>query len=232
MSLLVLFDFDGTLADTAPDLAAAANLQRTARGLEPLPYEALRPVASQGARGLLRVALGLMPEDDEFPAARDQFLKDYAVAMYEQSRLFDGVPELLSEIEAAGLSWGIVTNKIARLAEPLIASLPMNPAVVVSGDTTPHAKPHPEPLLHAARQVGFAPEDCVYIGDDLRDIQAGQAAGMPTIAAAWGYCGDTPPVTWQADLVCERPQDAWGAISTLRSGMQAARRELSGGKAD
>src|SRR5690606_26543910 len=155
MSLLVLFDFDGTLADTAPDLAAAANLQRTARGLEPLPYEALRPVASQGARGLLRVALGLMPEDDEFPVARDQFLTDYAVALYEQSRLFDGIPELLSEIEAAGLSWGIVTNKIARLAEPLIASLPMNPAVVVSGDTTPHAKPHPEPLLHAARQVGF-----------------------------------------------------------------------------
>ena len=232
MSLLVLFDFDGTLADTAPDLAAAANLQRTARGLEPLPYEALRPVASQGARGLLRVALGLMPEDDEFPAARDQFLKDYAVAMYEQSRLFDGVPELLSEIEAAGLSWGIVTNKIARLAEPLIASLPMNPAVVVSGDTTPHAKPHPEPLLHAARQVGFAPEDCIYVGDDLRDIQAGRAAGMPTIAAAWGYCGDTPPVTWQADLVCENPQDTWAAIGKLRRGMQTASGELSGATKD
>lgn len=232
MSLLVLFDFDGTLADTAPDLAAAANLQRTARGLEPLPYEALRPVASQGARGLLRVALGLMPEDEEFPAARDQFLKDYAIAMYEQSRLFDGIPELLSEIEAAGLSWGIVTNKIARLAEPLIASLPMNPAVVVSGDTTPHAKPHPEPLLHAARQAGFAPEDCIYIGDDLRDIQAGHAAGMPTIAAGWGYCGDTPPVTWQADLVCERPQDTWNAIVSLRSGVKTTRGELSGAKAD
>jgi 2-phosphoglycolate phosphatase len=232
MSLLVLFDFDGTLADTAPDLAAAANLQRTARGLDPLPYEALRPVASQGARGLLRVALGLTPEDDEFPAARDRFLKDYAVAMYQQSRLFDGIPELLSEIEAAGLSWGIVTNKIARLAEPLIASLPMNPAVVVSGDTTAHAKPHPEPLLYAARQVGFAPRDCIYVGDDLRDIQAGQAAGMPTIAAAWGYCGDTQPVTWQADMVCERPHDTWDAIAALRSGVQAARRELSGEKAD
>src|SRR5690606_18193736 len=134
-------------------------------GLEPLPYETLRPVASQGARGLLRVALGLMPEDDEFPAARDNFLKDYEIAMYQQSRLFDGVPELLADIEAAGLSWGIVTNKVAYLAEPLIASLPMNPAVVVSGDTTPHAKPHPEPLLYAAKQAGFKPEDCIYIGD-------------------------------------------------------------------
>lgn len=218
MSTLVLFDFDGTLADTAPDLAAAANLQRTASGLAPLPYEQLRPVASQGARGLLRVALGLQPEDEAFPAARDRFLQDYARAMYEQTSLFPGVPELLETIKAAGMSWGIVTNKIARLAEPLIVSLPLKPVVVVSGDTTAHAKPHPEPLLHAARHAGFTPAQCIYIGDDLRDIQAGKAAGMPTIAAAWGYCGDADPVdTWDADHICLEPGHTWAAIEALTS---------------
>ncbi len=222
MSILVLFDFDGTLADTAPDLVAAANLQRTAQGLAPLPYETLRPLASQGARGLLRVALGLAPEDAAFPAARDRFLQDYARAMYEQTTLFSGVPELLAAIEASGMSWGIVTNKVGYLAEPLIASLPLQPAVVVCGDTTPHAKPHPEPLLHAARQAGFAPENCIYIGDDLRDIQAGKAAGMPTVAAAWGYCGDIDPVdTWAADHICAQPSHTWPAIQALCSTMQA-----------
>lgn len=218
MSTLVLFDFDGTLVDSAPDLADAANRQRLHRNLPPLPYEQLRPVASQGARGLLRVALGMTPEDPEFAATRDQFLKDYAQAMYSQTRLFPGVAELLADIERHGMSWGIVTNKVAYLAEPLVASLPINPAVVVCGDTTPHAKPHPEPLLHAARQTGFEPADCIYIGDDLRDIVAGKAAGMPTIAAAWGYCGDVDPVhTWDADHICDQPSDTWDAIQALRA---------------
>ncbi len=217
MPNLILFDFDGTLADTAPDLAAAANLQRTRRGLDPLPYETLRPVASQGARGLLRVALDLTPQDTEFADTRDQFLQDYAAGMDRESRLFEGVPELLARIDAAGLRWGIVTNKVAWLAEPLIASLGLKSAVVVCGDTTAHAKPHPMPLLHAAEQVGVEPANCVYIGDDLRDIQAGKAAGMPTIAAAWGYCGDAEPVAqWQADHISQRPLDVWTAIEALR----------------
>ena len=216
MSTLVLFDFDGTLADSAPDLADAANRQRLRRNLPPLPYDQLRPAASQGARGLLRVALGMTPEDPEFAATRDQFLKDYAQDMYSQTRLFPGIAELIVDIENHGMAWGIVTNKVAYLAEPLIASLPISPAVVVCGDTTPHAKPHPEPLLHAARQVGYAPGNCIYIGDDLRDIQAGKAAGMPTIAAAWGYCGEADPVqTWNADHICEQPADTWGAIQAL-----------------
>lgn len=213
---LILFDFDGTLADTAPDLAAAANLQRTARGLPPLPYEQLRPVASQGARGLLRVALDLHPDDTEYPDVRDQFLKDYAAGMDRQSGLFAGVDELLGRIEDAGMRWGIVTNKVAWLAEPLIASLGLKAAVVVCGDTTPHAKPHPLPLLHAAREVGADPANCVYVGDDLRDIQAGKAAGMPTVAAAWGYCGDAEPVTtWQADEVADTPLAVWPALQRL-----------------
>ena len=220
MSTLVLFDFDGTLADTAPDLAAAANQQRTARGLPPLPYETLRPVASQGARGLLRVALGLAPEDVEYPDVRDRFLQDYAAGMDAQSRLFPGVPELLATLEQHGLAWGIVTNKVAWLAEPLIARLGLAPAVTVCGDTTPHPKPHPAPLQHAARQAGFAPEACLYIGDDLRDIRAGKAAGMPTLAAAWGYCGDAAPVhTWQADAVIDSPEQAWPAIRSLCAGL-------------
>lgn len=216
MSTLVLFDFDGTLADSAPGLATAANLQRAERGLAPLPYPPLRQVASQGARGLLRVALGLMPEDPDFLPIRDRFLLDYERVMYEQTTLFPGIPELLASIENGRLSWGIVTNKIARLAEPLVAALPIKPLVVVSGDTTAHAKPHPEPLLHAARQAGFAPEKCIYVGDDLRDIQAGQAAGMPTIAAAWGYCGEDAPVdAWNADYICAEPLDTWAVIQEL-----------------
>lgn len=217
MNTLVLFDFDGTLADTAPDLAAAANRQRTVRGLPELPYETLRPVASQGARGLLRVALRLTPEDAEFPAVRDQFLADYAACMNDNSDLFPGIDTLLQRIRDHALRWGIVTNKAARLAEPMIAHLELDAAVIVCGDTTAHAKPHPLPLLHAAERAGYRPEHCIYIGDDERDIQAGQAAGMPTIAAAWGYTGDHAPVdTWGADHIANTPHDVWDGIERLR----------------
>ncbi|GAA5236489.1 HAD-IA family hydrolase [Verticiella sediminum] len=212
----ILFDFDGTLADTAPDLAGAANLQRTKRNLPALAYEQLRPVASQGARGLLRVALGLATDDPAYPEARDAFLQDYAATKDQQSRLFPGVLELLAQIESAGMQWGIVTNKVAWLAEPLIASLELNAGVVVCGDTTPHAKPHPEPLLHAARMLDKAPDACIYVGDDLRDVLAGKAAGMPTVAAAWGYCGEDQPVTeWAADRIADDPQGVWAAIQSL-----------------
>ena len=185
MTALILFDFDGTLADTAPDLAAAANRQRTRAGLEPLPLEVLRPYSSAGARGLLRCALNLTPADEAYEAHRVQFLKDYEAAMTVDTCLFDGVPELLAQIKAEGMAWGIVTNKATYLATPIVAALGLaeDCAVLVCGDTTAHSKPHPLPLLHAAQQAGYGVERCLYVGDDLRDIQAAQAAGMPSIAA-------------------------------------------------
>jgi len=213
---LVLFDFDGTLADTAPGLAVAANRQRAYRGLAPLPYERLRPVASQGARGLLRAALDLRPGDAGYDEVRLRFLADYAELMYDHSALFADVPKLLAALTDAGLRWGIVTNKQTSLAEPLVDHLQLAAAVVVCGDTTPHAKPHPAPLLHAAAALNHPPEHCLYVGDDLRDVQAGHAAGMTTIAAAWGYCGDEAPVeSWQAHHIAPLPLDTWAVVQTL-----------------
>ncbi|MGE4338296.1 MAG: HAD family hydrolase [Pigmentiphaga sp.] len=220
---LVLFDFDGTLADTAPGLAAAANRQRAYRDLGPLPYDRLRPVASQGARGLLRVALGLHPEDAGYDEARIRFLADYAELMYDHSALFAEVPQLLASLNDAGLRWGIVTNKQTTLAEPLVAHLQLAASVVVCGDTTPHAKPHPAPLLHAAAALNHPPEHCLYVGDDLRDVQAGHAAGMITIAAAWGYCGDEAPVeSWQAHHIAPLPLDTL-AVVRARANLAAAK---------
>jgi len=218
MSALILFDFDGTLADTAPDLAAAANRQRTRRGMEPLPYEALRPVASQGARGLLRVALGLLPDHPEYETARQQFLDDYAAGSTVHSQLFPGIPALLEQIRAQGLAWGIVTNKVTHLTLPIVEFLGLtrHSAVLVCGDTTEHAKPHPAPLLHAAREAGYATDRCVYVGDDLRDIQAAHAAGMPAVAAAYGYLGqDENITTWAAEACVDAPDQLWSAIEPL-----------------
>lgn len=216
---MILFDFDGTLADTAPDLAAAANKQRTDRGLAPLSYEQLRPMASQGARGLLRVALDMTTEHPEYPAARLKFLADYEAAMTVHTTLFDGVPALLERITQEGLQWGIVTNKMTMLAAPLVDFLGLAPqcTVLVCGDTTAHSKPHPEPLLHAARTAGVAPEDCIYVGDDLRDVQAGRAAGMPTVAVSYGYVGDAEPVeSWKADATVASADQIWPALVKLR----------------
>jgi len=227
---LILFDFDGTLADTAPDLAAAANRQRERRGLAPLPEARLRPFASQGARGLLRAALDMLPDHPDFPATRQQFLDDYEAAMTCRTQLFPGIPELLQRLQAQGLRWGIVTNKTERLALPLVRHLGLAEAcaVTVCGDTTAHAKPHPEPLLHAARLAGFAPHDCLYVGDDLRDVQAARAAAMPVVAAAYGYCGDGEDVAaWQADRYAHSPGELWDAIRSLLT-HRAARAELSG----
>ena len=218
MTTLVLFDFDGTLADTAPDLAAAANKQRTRRGLEPLPLDVLRPFSSAGARGLLRCALDMGTDHPEYEASRIQFLKDYEAAMTVDTRLFDGVPELLVQIKSAGMRWGIVTNKVTYLASPLVQALGLSEdcAALVCGDTTAHAKPHPLPLLHAAQIAGFGTDRCMYVGDDIRDIQAARAAGMPSIAAAYGYCGPDHPVeTWQADHCAYSPQEMWPMIKQL-----------------
>jgi len=218
MSALILFDFDGTLADTAPDLAAAANRQRTRKGLEPMAYEALRPVASQGARGLLRVALGLAPGDPDYEPTRLQFLEDYAASSTVHSKLFPGIEALLADIRRRGLSWGIVTNKVTYLTLPIVEFLDLtrDSAVLVCGDTTAHAKPHPLPLQHAAREAGFSVERCVYVGDDLRDIQAAHAAGMPAVAAAYGYVGEDDNITtWEAETCANSPAELWPAIEPL-----------------
>lgn len=201
----VLFDLDGTLIDSAPDLAAAANTLRLQHGLPALPYEQLRPMVGAGARGMLGVAFGIAPGDERFDPLRESFLLLYERAMLVQTRPFAQVLELLAALEAADLAWGIVTNKATRFAVPVVKGLGLRPTAeaLVCGDTTPHAKPHPEPLFEAARRLGVAPADCVYVGDDLRDVQAGRAAGMGTVIAAWGYLG-----------LGERIQD-WGADATI-----------------
>ncbi|MFM1991129.1 MAG: hypothetical protein RJA99_4086 [Pseudomonadota bacterium] len=204
----VFFDLDGTLADTAADLAAPVNAMRIERGLEPMPLDALRPFASMGARGLIGAGLGVRKEDPAFEPLRVEFLARYEAAMVVHTRLFDGVPELLDTLDGAGVRWGVVSNKVERYVRPILSALGVleRSATAIGGDTTPFAKPHPEPLLHAARLAGVDAARCVYVGDDLRDIQAGRAAGMRTVAAAYGYCGaDDPPHRWGADALVAHP---------------------------
>jgi phosphoglycolate phosphatase len=203
----VLFDFDGTLADTAADLARALNHLRSARGLETLPLEKLRPHASSGARGLIVAGLGILPDHPEFLTLRDGFLSHYASEICIDTHLFPGVGDLLAAIEERGLRWGIVTNKSARYTHVLVQALGLEQraACVVCGDTTPHLKPHPASLLHAAQELALAPQDCVYLGDDLRDIQAARAAGMRSVAVEWGYGEGI--AAWQADAVIAHPVD-------------------------
>jgi phosphoglycolate phosphatase len=202
----VLFDLDGTLADTAPDLAAALNRIRVMRGLAPAPYELLRPVASAGARGLIGAAFGLKPDDEGYEELRIAFLDNYESTIAAESCLFDGIAPLLDGLEEQGIAWGIVTNKAARFTDLLVPQIGLGHAgCVISGDTTSHSKPHPAPLLEAARRLSLVPTECWYIGDDLRDVQAGRAAGMTTVAAAWGYCGNVEPSGWGADALIASP---------------------------
>jgi 2-phosphoglycolate phosphatase len=202
----ILFDLDGTLADTAADLGAAVNLMRAERDLPPLPIEQLRRVASAGARGMLQLGLGIEVTDANFEDHRQQFLANYEQALCVHTHLFTGIAELLRELVAQGKYWGIVTNKPTRYTLPLLEPLfpvDLRPALtqVVCGDTTPHAKPHPAPLLYAAEQLNCLPHRCIYVGDDLRDIQAGQSAGMFSIAAGWGYEGAHAIDTWGAEWI-------------------------------
>jgi phosphoglycolate phosphatase len=205
----VLFDFDGTFADTAPDLAGAVNAMRTQRGLQALAAETVRPYASMGARGLLRIGFGMTPDHPDYIAMRDEFLDRYARALCIHTRLFPGMAELLAELEARTIAWGIVTNKATRFTARLVQELRVAPACVVCGDSTPHLKPHPAPLLLAAEQLELAPAQCMYVGDDLRDIQAARAAGMRCIAVEYGYHGtETPgPTSWNADAVISHPSE-------------------------
>ena len=206
----VLFDLDGTLIDSAPDLAGAANDQRALRGLEPLPLAALRPMCGSGARGMLGVAFDARPGAPGYEKLREEFLALYERRMLLKTKVFDAVRPLLDELEARALPWGIVTNKAMNMALPIAQGLGLHSraAVIISGDSTPHTKPHPEPLLAAARALGISASDCVYVGDDARDVQAGRAAGMATLAAAWGYLGVAQPVhLWGADAVLTSPHE-------------------------
>jgi len=204
----VLFDLDGTLIDSAPDLGAAADKMRTDRGMPSLPLADYRPMAGAGARGMLGVAFGLTPDHADFGALKEEFFTNYEACMTERTYAFDGVAELIARISGAGLKWGVVTNKSARFTLPLTRRMPLfvTAQTIISGDTTPHAKPHPAPLLEAARQLDVEPGRCVYVGDDERDIVAGRAAGMPTVAAAYGYLGATADTQgWQADATIVSP---------------------------
>ena len=206
----VLFDLDGTLIDSAPDLGAAADKMRTDRGLAPLPLERYRPMAGAGARGMLGEAFGLAPDHPEFMAMREEFFTNYESCMTERTIVFDGVYELVAEIIRRNLAWGVVTNKSARFTEPLTRAIPLfeTAGAVISGDTTPHAKPHPAPLLEAAARLRLEPVQCVYVGDDERDSVAGLAAGMRTVAAAYGYLGaQTDLRSWGAHAEIKSPED-------------------------
>lgn len=202
----VLFDLDGTLVDSAGDLARAANAMRVERGLAPLPLAQYRPHGGSGARGMLGQAFGVAPGEPDYDEFKREFLDRYEGLMYDTTVPFDGVEAELANLTAAGLAWGIVTNKAERFALPLAAALRLRAGTIVGGDTTGHTKPHPAPLLEAARHLGVAPETCLYVGDDERDILAGRAAGMATAVAAWGYLGGSGEFShWRADLELAEP---------------------------
>ena len=206
----VLFDLDGTLIDSAPDLGAAADKMRTDRGLPSLPLAQYRPMAGAGARGMIGVAFGVSPKHAEFDSLKEEFFANYEACMTLRTYAFEGVAEMLAGICQAGLKWGVVTNKSERFTLPLTRSMLLfnSAQTIISGDTTPHAKPHPAPLLEAARRLNVAVDRCAYVGDDERDIIAGRAAGMPTVAAAYGYLGTNADTAgWNADATIVSPSE-------------------------
>jgi phosphoglycolate phosphatase len=204
----VLFDLDGTLVDSAPDLAGAANELREQHGLAPLALAQLRPLVGSGARGMLDAAFGIGPQHARFDALRVEFLALYERRLLRETRVFERMQPVLIALEQRGLRWGIVTNKLARFSVPLVEGLGLMSrcAVLISGDTTAHAKPHPAPLLEAAHRLGTDVRHCVYVGDDRRDVEAGRSARMCTLAAAWGYLGRGESAhDWSAQAVLEQP---------------------------
>lgn len=215
----VLFDLDGTLADTAPDLANALNRVRAARGLPPLPLAVTRPVTSHGAPGLLGVGFGLGPGDPGYDALREEFLQVYAANLCRETRLFPGISSLLDALEARRLAWGIVTNKQERFALPLLDRLGVRDRAgcVIGGDTTGRTKPDPEPLLAGARALDVAAGGCLYVGDDERDVVAAHAAGMKAVVARWGYLNGRDPDRWNADWLINEPQQILRLIDVSHS---------------
>ncbi|MDA8382375.1 MAG: phosphoglycolate phosphatase [Betaproteobacteria bacterium] len=206
----VLFDLDGTLADTALDLGYALNLQRARHGLPPMDAQTVRPHASHGTPGLLGIGFGISPDDASFRTLREEYLALYEANLSRKTRLFPGMETVLETLEQKGIRWGIVTNKPARFTLPLLEALNLSAraACVISGDTCRNAKPHPEPLLRAAQQLGADPARCLYVGDAERDAQAARAAGMPAIIAGYGYLGaGDQPERWGVDGILDAPAD-------------------------
>ena len=206
----LLFDLDGTLIDSAPDLAGAANDMRIAHGLAALPLAHFRPMVGSGARGMVGRAFDVGPQDERFAALRDEYLQRYEARMTVETHVFPSMLPVLDELDRRGMPWGIVTNKAARYAEPIVEALGLHQRTrtLVCGDTLAHAKPHPAPLLEAARRIGVEAAACAYVGDDLRDVQAGEAAGMVTVAVAWGYLGLGEPIeSWGARYIVASPHD-------------------------
>ena len=206
----ILFDLDGTLADTARDLGHALNRQRIARGLSALPIALIRTEASAGARGLLGLGFSIKPGDSGYDAMRAEFLDFYADHLCRETSLFPGIAELLDQLDDRELPWGIVTNKPARFTIPLMQELGLSQraACIVSGGDTTHSKPHPEPLLTASNAIAIAPDECIYLGDDIRDVQASLAAGMEPVIARYGYLGSvSPPESWGARYLIDKPQE-------------------------
>ena len=211
----VLFDLDGTLADTAHDLGHALNRQRIARGLSALPIALIRTEASAGARGLLGLGFSIKPGDSGYDAMRAEFLDFYAEHLCRETNLFPGIAELLDQLDDRQLPWGIVTNKPARFTIPLMQELGLSQraACIVSGGDTTHSKPHPEPLLTASSAMAIAPDECIYLGDDIRDVQASLAAGMEPVIAKYGYLGSvSPPESWGARYLIDQPQELLGYL--------------------
>lgn len=204
----VLFDLDGTLADTAPDLALALNRLLLEEGCQPQPYDAIRPVASHGTRGLVKLGFGIGVDHPDFARLCTRFLELYDACFCEETRLFDGMSGLLTVLAERGMPWGVVTNKPARFTDPLLAALPLPsmPGVTVSGDTVGVSKPDPKPMYYAAEMLGVDPAGCLYVGDAERDIEAGRRVGMTTVFAAYGYISaEDRPDEWGADIHIHHP---------------------------
>jgi phosphoglycolate phosphatase len=215
----VLFDLDGTLADTAPDLGGAMNQLLQEQGLDPLPLEMLRPHVSSGARGMIGAGLGITPADPAYIALQQRFLAIYQDALCVGTRLFDGMAEHLDELDARAIPWGIVTNKSQRFAIPLMEGLGLRQrsACIVCGDSARRAKPHGHPMQLASAVIGVVASEIIYVGDDERDVISGRAVGMQTIIAAWGYLGnDKPPAHWGADAIAASPAEIMGIASANR----------------
>jgi len=206
----ILFDLDGTLVDTAPDLAFALNTLLEQEGYAALPYDDIRPVASHGSPGLLDLGFGISTDDENYSPLQKRFLQLYQDNIARETALFDGMEDVLSSLEKVGITWGIVTNKPAFLTEPLLEQLNLShrAGCIVSADTTPFSKPHPAPMLHACEIIQHQPEQCLYIGDAKRDIEAGKNANMQTVTALYGYLSDQDdPDSWLADTVIQHPRD-------------------------
>jgi len=230
MKTLVLFDFDGTVADSAPDLAHSANTLRTAQGLEPLSVDYLRPYASMGARGLIWATLGLKPDDPGYQAAQQQFLAHYRKNLDVDTVLFDGIKALLDNLNEQEIPWGIVTNKAEQLTRPIMTHLGIaeHCAVLVGGDSTPYLKPHPAALFRAAKLFGIPAEQCLYVGDDKRDIVAAQAANMGTVVAAYGYCNFSPETkNWGADAIVNHANEIFPIVLKWSEKLQQPKKTVA-----